>query len=279
VGFREAGSHRIVDMLECHVIRPELFALVAPLRDLLATQRGRWASDIELTLADQGVDCGLKGFAMEGLQATEAAMEFARANRLARLTIDLGFGPEAIWEPEPVAVTLGRTAVPLPPGGFLQATHDGEQALIAAAREWLAGSSPAADLFSGLGTFAFALEGPVAAYEAARDAYLACRAAASRARVPVEAHHRDLFRAPLQPEELGRFAGVLLDPPRAGAREQVQRIAQSAVDRVVYISCNPTSWAKDARVLANAGFRLVELRPVGQFRWSTHVELASLFLR
>jgi 23S rRNA (uracil1939-C5)-methyltransferase len=279
IGFRESGSHRIVDLAECHVIRPELFALVAPLRRLLATQRGKWAVDIELALADQGVDCGLRNFAMEGLEATEAALAFAKENSLSRLTVDLGYGSEAIWEPEPVTVSFAGVAAPMPPGAFLQATRDGEDALAAAAREWLEHSTMVADLFAGLGTFAFSLGKPVAAYEAARDAHLACRLAASRAAAPVEAHHRDLFRNPLQPDELERFDGVLLDPPRAGAREQVARIAESAVQRVVYISCNPSSWAKDARTLVDAGFRLAELRPVGQFRWSTHVELASLFVR
>lgn len=279
IGFRESGSHRIVDLAECHVIRPELFALAAPLRRLLATQKGRWAVDIELTLADQGVDCSLVNFAMDGLEATEAALAFAKGNRLARLTVDLGYGREAIWEPEPVTVTIASVPVPLPPGAFLQATADGEAELVAAAREWLEGSTLVADLFAGLGTFAFALGKPVAAYEAARDAHLACRLAASRAGVPVEAHHRDLFRNPLQPDESARFDGIVLDPPRAGARDQVARIAESAVPRVVYVSCNPSSWAKDARTLVDAGFRLAELRPVGQFRWSTHVELASLFVR
>jgi 23S rRNA (uracil1939-C5)-methyltransferase len=91
--------------------------------------------------------------------------------------------------------------------------------------------------------------------------------------------HRDLFRNPLQPDELDRFAGVLLDPPRAGAREQIGRLAEGKVLRIVYISCNPSSWARDAATLVAGGYRLVEVRPVGQFRWSTHVELASLFLR
>lgn len=279
VGFRAAGSHRIVDMHECHVLRPELFALVAPLRRLLASQPRRQAVDMEMTLADQGVDCALRNFAMEGLSATEAALAFAQDNGLARLRVDLGFGPEAVWEPEPATVTLGGVSVPLPPGSFLQATQDGEAALVAATREWLAGCATVADLFSGLGTFAFSLPCRVSAFEAAREAYLACRLAAARAGRPVEAHHRDLFRNPLQAEELARFDGVVVDPPRAGAREQIARIAESGVSRVVYISCNPASWAKDARVLADAGFRLAELRPVGQFRWSTHVELASLFLR
>jgi len=279
VGFREAGSHRIVDLAECHVLRPELFALVAPLRKLLAIRRGKWWVDIDLTLADQGVDCGLNGFAIDGLEATESALAFARENGLARLTVDPGFGAESVWEPEPVTITLGGARVSLPPGAFLQATADGEAALVASAREWLAGCNAVADLFSGLGTFAFALDARVAAYEAARDAHLGCRAAAVRSGGRVEAFHRDLFRNPLGPAELASFEAVLLDPPRAGAREQVARIAASGIERAVYISCNPASWAKDARVLAEAGFRLAELRPVGQFRWSTHVELASLFVR
>jgi len=133
-----------------------------------------------------------------------------------------------------------------------------------------------------VGTFAFALAGPetkVLAVEAARDAHLACKAAASRMQAPVHALHRDLFRNPLLPEELNRFSGVVLDPPRAGAREQVERLADSTVERIVYISCNPSSWSRDAALLIAAGWRLAQVRPVGQFRWSTHVELASLFVR
>ncbi|MEZ5736254.1 MAG: hypothetical protein R3E09_10690 [Novosphingobium sp.] len=117
------------------------------------------------------------------------------------------------------------------------------------------------------------------AVEAAREAHLACKGAAARAERPVHAMHRDLFRNPLQPDELNRFAAVLLDPPRAGAREQVARLTESNVPRVVYISCNPSSWARDAATLSAGGYRLMEVRPVGQFRWSTHVELASLFVR
>ena len=281
VGFNEAGSHKVVDMRECHVLARELFALVEPLRRMLAPRRDRYALEISLTLADQGVDCAIKGLALEGLAQTEALLDFCREQGLARLTLDQGYGPEAMWEPEPVTVSLSGVPVDFPAGGFLQATADGEAALVAAVREWLAGAPTVADLFAGLGTFAFALAGPtkVVAAEAARDAHLAGRAAAGRARLPIEATHRDLFRNPLQPDELARFDAVVLDPPRAGAREQVIQLAASAVPRIAYISCNPSSWARDARVLADAGYRLAELRPVGQFRWSTHVELASLFVR
>jgi len=283
IGFREHGSHKLVDLKQCEVLARPLFALVGPLRDLLAARADRkLAVEIDLTLADQGVALGLSGFVAQGLAQTEALLDFARDNALARLTIDSGYGPEPVWEPEPVTITLGGTPVALPPGAFLQATTDGEAALVGAAREWLGGAATLADLFAGLGTFAFALAGPgtkVLAVEAARDAHLACQAAARSHGRPVHALHRDLFRNPLQAEELDRFAGVLLDPPRAGAREQIGHLAASRVARVVYISCNPASWARDAATLLAGGYRLAGLRAVGQFRWSTHVELASLFVR
>lgn len=283
IGFREQGSHRIVDMRECHVLAPSLAALVAPLRRLLEGWGERkLAVDVDMALCDQGVSVGLKGLAAEGLAKTEALLDFARDHRLARLTLDSGYGPEGVWEPEPVTVTLGGTPVSLPPGAFLQATADGEAALVRAAREWLEEAATIADLFAGLGTFAFAIAGPgtkVLAVEAARDAFTACQAAARMHGRPVHALHRDLFRNPLRVEELDRFAAVLLDPPRAGAQEQVAQIALSKVSRVVYVSCNPASWARDAVKLIAGGYRLEQLRPVGQFRWSTHVELASLFVR
>lgn len=281
LGFREAGSHRVVDIAECPVLVPELFAVLEPLREFVGKHAGKGAVDVELALADQGVDCSLKNLTLEGLAAIEAATELAQGAGLARLTLDQGYGPEAMWEPEPLSITLGGVSVPFPSGSFMQATRDAEVAMIADAREWLAGAGTVADLFSGLGTFAFVLAGPakVLAAEAARDAHLACKAAAGRAGKPVHAMHRDLFRNPLTSNEIGKFDGVLLDPPRAGAREQVSQIADSDVSRVVYVSCNPSSWARDAKRLVEAGFTLERLRPVGQFRWSTHVELTSYFTR
>jgi 23S rRNA (uracil1939-C5)-methyltransferase len=299
IGFREARSHRLVELGECPVLRPEIVTILPDLRKLLIRlgqgqqpkrSRGKpgkhahakLAADIEVTVTDQGLDLGIKGLSADGLMLTELLLDFARDHALARLTLDAGYGPDTVWEPEPVTITLSGVAVPFPPGAFLQATADGEAALVAAAREWLAGSATVADLFSGLGTFAYALAGPetkVLAAEAERGASYACKAAAARTGLPVHCDHRDLFRNPLMADELNRFAAVLLDPPRAGAREQVLQIAESTVPKVVYISCNPASWAKDAATLIEAGYRLAELRPVGQFRWSTHVELASLFVR
>ena len=283
IGFREGRSHRIVDMQECHVLRPELFAMVEPLRRLVAAMgRRKWRGDIELALTDQGVDCTISGLDPDGLREIEALGEFASGNRLARLTLADEYGPQTHYEPDPVTVTFAGVPVDFPAGAFLQATADGEAALSAAATSWLSGSTQVADLFAGLGTFSFALaaEGArVTAIEGARDTALACRRAAGRAQVPMTVEHRDLYRNPVTAAELATFDAVLLDPPRAGAREQVAQIAQSTVSRVCYVSCNPASWAKDAAALIAAGYRLEDLRPVGQFRWSTHVELASLFVR
>jgi 23S rRNA (uracil1939-C5)-methyltransferase len=276
LGFNEERSHRIVDMRECHILRPELFALVAPLRALLATiLPPKRPGEVGLTLCDQGVDLALKGVRVEGLQATEALTDFAERHRLARLAVDEGFGLETRFEPVPATVTLSGHAVPLPLGAFLQATEDGEGALVSAVLEATAGAQRAADLFSGIGTFALALAGEVLAAEASRDAVLAMK----RARPAVAVEHRDLYRRPLSSGDLERFDAVVLDPPRAGAAEQVRELAGSTVPRIAYVSCNPATFARDARILVDGGYALQWVRPVGQFRWSTHIELAAAFSR
>ena len=281
LGYREGGSHRVVDLAECPVLHPALAALIGPLRAFTAAHGPKAMVGMDLTLADQGIDVALTHFPLEGLGPTEAALDFARDNALARLTIDQGYGPETLWEPEPVTVTLAGVPVGLPPGAFLQATADAERRMVADAADWLGDARLIADLFAGLGTFAFGLRAgrKVLAVEAERAAHLACKSAGALSGGQVLALHRDLFRSPLDPAELNRFDAVLLDPPRAGARAQVAEIAASTLGRVVYVSCNPSSWARDAAVLAEAGFRLTKLRPVGQFRWSTHVELVSMFER
>jgi 23S rRNA (uracil1939-C5)-methyltransferase len=280
LGFHQEGSHRIVDMRECHILRPELFALVAPLRALLRRLLGpRSSGGVRMTLADQGVDLLLEGVSVGDLAATEAVSAFAAAERLARLAIDDGLGPQSLWEPEPVTVTLSGIPVPLPQGAFLQATADGEAALVNAVRAAVGTAEVTADLFAGLGTFALALPGRVYAAEGARDAALALKAAGNRAQRPLFVDHRDLFRRPLTTPELDRFEAVVLDPPRAGAKEQVAALAGASVPRIAYASCNPATFARDARVLVDGGYRLDWIQPVGQFRWSTHVELVGAFAR
>ena len=275
IGFNAAKSHRIVDMRECHILRPELFALVDPLRSLLGgLLQPRRAADVQLTLLGQGSDMLIRGVQAEGLDALEALTSFATGHRLVRLSVDQGLGPEPIYEPQPAAVTLSGIPVGFPSGGFLQATLDGEAALVEAICEATAGASRIADLFAGLGTFALAVRAAYAA-EASRDA----AAALKRAAPGLAVEHRDLYRSPLDSGELAQFDSIILDPPRAGAQEQVAALAASTVPRVAYVSCNPATFARDAKTLVDGGFRLEWVRPVGQFRWSTHVELAACFLR
>lgn len=280
VGFNAEKSHMIVDMRECHILRPELFALVGPVRGLLDQLfAAKDAARVQMTMADQGVDLVIEGFHRHGLASAERLAFFSDAHRLARLSVDDGGGPETRWEPEPVTITLGGVAVPLPHGGFLQATEEGEAALVAAVREAVGTARIVADLFAGLGTFALALDGKILAAEGARDAAAALNAAAKRAGKPVFVDHRDLFRRPLTPADLNRFEAVVLDPPRAGAKEQIAEIARSEVPRLAYVSCNPNTFARDAKTLCEGGYRLDWMKPVGQFRWSIHVELAAAFSR
>ncbi|WP_395623869.1 class I SAM-dependent RNA methyltransferase, partial [Sphingomonas daechungensis] len=208
-------------------------------------------------------------------EAMEALTAFCERHGLARLSIDQGVGPETLYEPVPATATLSGVAVGFPVGGFLQATDDGENALVGAVLEATSEPERTADLFAGLGTFALALSGKVYAAEASRNAVLALKRAAPY----IAAEHRDLYRRPLDGGELSAFDTVVLDPPRAGAEQQVAALAKSAVAKIAYVSCNPATFARDARLLVNGGYRLEWLRPVGQFRWSTHVELAAAFAR
>ena len=276
LGFNAEKSNRIVDMRECHILRPELFALVAPLRALLSEiLPARRTGEVQLTWLDQGADVLLKGVEPEGYEAMEALTAFCERHRLARLSMDQGFGPETLYEPVPATITLAGKAVGFPVGGFLQATDDGEAALLASVREAVGATQRIADLFAGLGTFALGLGGKIYAAEASRDAVLALKRAAPEMSV----EHRDLYRRPLDPAELKTFEAVVLDPPRAGAEEQVKALAASSAGSIAYVSCNPATFARDARILADGGYRLDWVRPVGQFRWSTHVELAGAFSR
>jgi 23S rRNA (uracil1939-C5)-methyltransferase len=274
LGFNAAKSHRIVDMRECHILRPDLFALVEPLRTLLASlMPTKRLAEVQLTRIDGGADVLLKGVKAEGLQATEALTTFAAEQKLARLSIDRGLGPETIYEPIPATVMLSGVRVSFPVGGFLQATADGEAALVQAVREATEESERTADLFAGIGTFALATKARYAA-EASRDAAAALKRAAPNMTV----EHRDLYRRPLDAKEL-HFDSVILDPPRAGAEEQIAALSGSGVRRIAYVSCNPATFARDAKMLVDGGYALDWVGPVGQFRWSTHVELAACFSR
>jgi 23S rRNA (uracil1939-C5)-methyltransferase len=282
LGFSTEKSHRIIDVQQCDVMAPELLALLAPLRAFLApfVDRNRQIQ-IKLALVDQGVDMLIENWVANNLSRHEAISAFAQEHKLARISLDEGYGPVPFWEPEPVTISFDGVAVAYPAYGFLQATHDGEDALSDAVTACVDGANTIADLFTGLGTFALGLSKTrkVYAAEADRDVIGALKVAADRAGRMVFTEHRDLFRRPLTPAELNKFDAVILDPPRAGARDQVEQLAQSNVSKIAYVSCNPASFARDAKTLVESGYTLQRIWPIGQFRWSTHVEMVGEFVR
>jgi 23S rRNA (uracil1939-C5)-methyltransferase len=231
-------------------------------------------AEIQMTLIDGGVDLLFKGVPAGRLSEIEQLTSFAIDEYFARLSVDRGIGPDTLYEPQPASVTLSGIPVTFPHGSFLQATEDGEAELVSCVQEAVAGGRTIADLFSGLGTFALATRASYAA-EAGRDAAAALKRAAPNMMV----EHRDLYRRPLDSKELKRFDAVVLDPPRAGAEEQVSQLAKSDVQRIAYVSCNPATFGRDSKRLADGGYSLSWVEPVGQFRWSTHVELAACFSR
>ncbi len=282
IGFNAEKSKQIVDIRDCAVLHPQLQALLSPLRKLLGARLSRHGAELTLLLADQGVDLLIKGLRADGLQFFHAAADFAAEHRLARFAIDQGDGPETLWEPDPVTVTLGGAPIAVPHGTFLQATADAEAVLVDHMLRAVGAAERVDDLFAGLGTFALALSAAgkrVRAVEGSRAAAQALTSGAGRARRPIETLHRDLYRRPMTAAELAGVDSVVIDPPRAGAEEQVKAIAESHVQSIGYVSCNPASFARDCRKLAAGGYALRWIAPVGQFRWSTHMELAACLTR
>ncbi len=283
LGFNANASHRIVDLHECWVLTPALFALVAPLRGLLAAAlKDGDGAGISLTESDTGIDLLLANVGARRLADIERLTAFAAAQDLARLSVEGPDGIETVVEARPPVLRFGGVLVAVPPAPFLQATREGEAALVVAVLAASAGAGRVADLFAGLGTFALPLAragARVLAIEGAQSAIEALSDAARASGVALAVEHRDLFRRPLTAAELGRFDAVVVDPPRAGAIAQVAQLAAAQVPRIVAVSCNPNTFARDAAILVEGGYRLERLWPIAQFRWSTHVELVASFVR
>ncbi len=292
LGFNARASHQVVDLAECKVLRPEIFRLVAPLRELfLNLLTPAESAEAIVTLTDSGLDLLLLTGAQLGINRRERLASFAAAQDLARIARrhPKARGTEIVVERRPVRVrfdhgSAGLVSVPFPPGGFLQASEEGEAVLRRAVHEALGPAQRVIDLYAGCGTFAgpLAAEGrQVHAFDQDRDAVAALDAAfrAAAGRWRGSAIERDLDRRPLGPDELGRTEGVILDPPRAGASTQAEQLAASEVERIAYVSCNPASFARDAGMLVAGGYGLDWVQPVDQFLWSPHLELVGAFSR
>jgi 23S rRNA (uracil1939-C5)-methyltransferase len=244
-----------------------------------ALQPLRKPLDIQITATDAGLDVDLRGSGPLTPSMRTALVRIATHNRLARLTRH----GELIAQSVVPAVRMGRAEVALPPGGFLQATAEGEAALARLALTHVGDAKSVLDLFCGVGPFALRLaeRARVTAVDsdAAAIAALARAAAKTGGLKPVAVHTRDLFRRPLLASELQDFDAVVFDPPRQGAEAQARALAASRIPVVVAVSCNPATFARDARILVDGGYRLAGLTPVDQFRYSPHVELVARFER
>jgi 23S rRNA (uracil1939-C5)-methyltransferase len=285
-GFHERASPEIVDVGTCVVVRPGLDALLEPLRASLASVLPEGgAADAMVNETASGLDLLIRPHRRLdlSLERREALVALAEGANLARLC----WGDRASAEPVVVRRTplvvfgeaSGEVRIEPPPGAFLQATRRAEQAMRATVSAWTGDAPRLADLFAGLGALSLGRAGKLALFESDRQAVAAVAVAARRLGGKVLAERRDLFRNPLTAAELDAFEAVVLDPPRAGAAAQSAELARAKVPRVVYGSCDPGSFARDARTLQDGGYRLEKLLPVDQFLWSPHIELIALFAR
>lgn len=285
LGYKSRKSWDLVDIAVCPIADLAIQAALPALKRLAAPlfEHPKSAPTLHVTLTATGLDVDITGVeAKSGGLSADARMQLAEraaAGDLARVTLA---GEMAFLARAPM-VRLGPATVALPPGAFLQATAGAEAAMAAFVAEAAAGATRIADLYCGVGTFTFRLAAvaPVHAADFAPAAIAALIAARSSAPglKDIAAEARDLVRRPMLAEELRKTDVAVFDPPRAGAAEQAAELARSAVARVIAVSCNPATFARDARTLIEAGFRLDRVLPVDQFLWSPHMELVGVFSR
>ena len=280
IGFHARASDTIAEIPDCQLLHPGILAAFPGLQALVLAGGSRTMElSLQVTLTRGGPDV-----VVTGGKPLDAALRMD----LARLVETHGFS-RLTWDNETIALrdrpalTMGQASVVPPAGAFLQATAEGEAALLTAVRHALGPQKRVVDLFSGVGTFTLPLAEAMEVHAVEGDAAmtkaldLAARTTPNLHRISTET--RDLFRRPLEPDELLTFTGAVIDPPRAGAKAQTATLATSKIPVIAAVSCNPVTFARDARALAAAGYRLDWVQVVDQFRWSTHVELVARFFR
>ena len=286
IGYTRRRSHDLVDLGECPVLLPAIVAMVAPLRRLaeaILPMSGEAEAVINWT--DTGADLLLAPTARLTLDLPrrEAIATFAETTDAARVSWGPRARPEIVLTRRPAKLRFGAVEVEPSPGPFLQASFAGEATLRAAVKAWSGAAKRIVDLYGGLGTLSLPLlpAARLTIVEGSQPAVEAVNAALRAAALVgvAQSTMRDLRREPLSAEELDRFDLAILDPPAAGAMAQARELAQSRISTVVYASCDPESFAADARVLIDGGYRLERLLPIDQFLWSTHIELIALFRR
>jgi 23S rRNA (uracil1939-C5)-methyltransferase len=278
-GFRRALSHDVIDISESPIMAPPIENALPALRRLCAALIPQGEARVLVTACDNGLDVLIEP---EGKHRPVLSTAIAAAAQEAGI-IRLAFGHDMLVSTGPARVTLSGVAVDLPPGAFLQAVPQAEQAMAQLVAAGVGKARKVADLFCGLGTFTFALAAKAAVTAAEADAALLAALAAGARQAsglkPIAPLRRDLMREPLSCQELKAFHAVVFDPPRAGAVAQAEALARSNVARIVAVSCNPATFARDARALLDGGYRLTQVRPLDQFVFSPHVEVVATFIR
>ena len=280
VGFATSGSHAIVEIEHCPILEPRLsgaFDIARALAKVLSPLHK--PLDIQLTATDDGIDADIRGSGPLDTDSIVTLSRLADAHGLARLTRH----GEMVTMSVPPKVPMGTAMVTLPPGSFLQATVMGEEVLGAQVAGYCKQAKHVADLFCGVGPFALRLaaRSRVTAFDSSAPAIAALTQAVAMTKglKPITAAPRDLFRRPVYAQELREFDAVVFDPPRQGAEAQVKQLAASRVPLVVAVSCNAATFARDAKILIDGGYRLERVTPVDQFRHTPHVELVAKFIR
>ena len=285
LGFHARASDAVVDQRECPILAPALAQLVAPLRATLRDMlREKERLDVLATETLTGIDLLISGERAPDAKHCAALARFAESCNVARIAWQAKRGtPEPVVLLRPPQVRFGAVTVDLPMPSFLQPSADGEAALKSAVLSMIGKPKRIAELYAGCGTFTFDLAavGKVHAVEGSKVSLAALDQAARRAQLGhrITTETRDLERAPLTFQELKAYDAVVFDPPRAGAKAQAEMLAKSQVKRIVGVSCNPATFARDARALVDGGCELVAITIVDQFIWSPHVELVAEFRR
>ena len=278
VGFSAAGSHAIVAIDACPILDPALRGALNAARALAdALKPTAKPLDIQVTAASNGLDIDIRGSGPLPSSLIATLSRLAEQHRLARLTRH----GELVLMRAPPVISIGAARLTLPPGSFLQATAAGEEVLAALVMKHCHGAKRIADMFCGVGPFALRLaaRARISAFDSDSNAIVALQKAATSTSglKPVKAAARDLFRRPLMSPELRDYDAVVFDPPRQGAQAQAQQLAASKIPTVVAVSCNVATFARDARILLNGGYRIEAVTPVDQFRHTPHVELVARF--
>jgi 23S rRNA (uracil1939-C5)-methyltransferase len=275
LGYHAEGTHRLVDLAECAVLAPALADALPPLRNLAEIAlRPERSLRISVLMLDHGLDVTMTAEAGDLVaDAARRLTETARDTQITRLHLN----GDLVLQKGPARLTIDSTAIDMPPGTFLQASALAEEEIARCVVAGVGKAKAVADVFCGIGTFALRLarRARVAAFDGDRAAITALTMAARSAigRKPIRATCRDLFREPLSRRELDSFDAVVLDPPRAGAKDQCDVLARSNVARIVMVSCNPSTLARDLACLIRGGYVPGPVTPIDQFVWSNHVEV------